>query len=253
MRMGHRVSSIRPRAAGKLAILILLILCLLSPALAEEKICAYYNPKTPPPYPPKHAASGDDYFTDAIFIGDSVMECVQMYNLFPSADIVCKSGITSVDVDWRIFRITEWDEPRNIYEMIEYYGAVKIYILLGGNSLDNVTSNEALRDYREMIEEMIRRFPNALIYIITPPSMTKKAFEAKNIGALRYTNFRNGLLKIAEEYKLYALDFYSLIADEDGYMIDIYDGGDGGHPSKRGLKMLENLVRTHTVEYVPPQ
>ena len=240
------------RSAGRLMAASLLMLSLFCSALAET-IPAFYNPQNPPPFAAKHAASGDDYFTDAVFIGDSMMECVEMYGFFPSAHIVCKSGITSVDAKWRIFHITEWDQPRNIYEMFEYYGSTKIYIWLGSNSLDNVTSDEALRDYRGMIEEMIRRFPRALIYVITPPSLTKKAMQAKKLGPLRYYNFRNGLLKIADEYKLYFLDYYAQVVNDEGYLIDQYDGGDGGHPSKRGLLLLENLVRTHTVEYPAAQ
>ena len=235
--------------AGKTAALMLLILAMVCPALADETPKAFCDPQNPPPYANRHAAAGDDYFADAVMIGDSMMECVVMYNLFPTAHIICKSGITSVDAEWRIFRINEWDEPRNIYEMTEYYDHAKIYIFLGANSLDVTTSAEALADYRVMIEEMIRRFPESLIYIITPPSITKKAMQAKNLGPLRYYYFRNGLLEIAQEYNLYYLDYYSLIVDDEGYMIDLYDGGDGGHPSKRGLKVLENLMRTHTVDY----
>ena len=240
------------RTVGRLSAVSLLILSLFCSALAET-VPAFYNPQNPPPYAAYHAASGDDYFTDAVFIGDSMMECVEMYGFFPSAKIVCKSGITSVDANWRIFHITQWDQPRNIYEMIEYYGSTKIYIWLGSNSLDNVTSDEALRDYRGMIEEMIQCFPNALIYVITPPSLTKKAMQAKKLGVLRYYNFRKGLLKIAEEYKLYFLDYYAQVVNDEGYLIDIYDGGDGGHPSRRGVKVLENLVRTHTVEFPAAQ
>ena len=238
--------------AGRLAALSLLLLSLLTSALGESKLTAYCNPQVPPPFPQKHAASGDDYFTDAIFLGDSMMECVQMYNLFPSAKIVCKSGFSSSNAEWRIFRINEWDEPRNFYEMVEYYQSNKIYIWLGANSLDNKTSGESLRDYRVMIEEMVRRFPTAYIYIIPPPSVTKKAMASMNLGPLRYYNFRNGLMEIAQEYNLYFLDFYALTVDAEGYLIDIYDGGDGGHPSKRGLKVLENLVRAYTVEYPAP-
>ncbi len=235
--------------AGRLAILVPLLLILLASALGEGAPTAYFNPRVPPPIPAKHDPSGDDYFTDAIFIGDSMMECVQMYNLFPSAKIVCRSGISSADANWRIFRINEWDEPRNIYEMIEYYESNKIYIFLGANSLDVKTSAEALRDYRVMIDDMVRRFPTCYIYIIPPPSVTKKAMDTMKLGPLRYRNFRDGLMEISQDYKLYFLDYYALIVNEEGYMIDIYDGGDGGHPSKRGLKVLENLVRTHTVEY----
>ena len=240
------------RFAGRLAVLALLLLSLLTSALGEGNLTAYYNPQVPPPIPSKHAASGDDYFTDAIFIGDSMMECVQMYNLFPSAQIVCKSGFSSSNAEWRIFHIYEWDEPRNFYEMIEYYESNKIYIWLGANSLDNKTSGESLQDYRVMIEEMVRRFPKAYIYIIPPPSVTKKAMASMNLGPLRYSNFRDGLIEIAQDYGLYFLDFYALVVDAEGYMIDIYDGGDGGHPSKRALKLLENLVRTCTVEYPAP-
>ena len=234
----------------KRLIALLAVVCLLPCiGLAEEAVpVAYSLPDAPPPFAPAHEPTGDDYFADAVFIGDSMMECVEMYDLFPTANIICRSGISSADANWRIFRVRGQEEPMNIYEMTEYYPHAKIYVMLGANSLDIKRSDEALADYRVMIDDMIRRFPDSLIFVISPPPPTKKAMKTLNLGPLRWVNFRDGLLELIRERGLYFLDYYALMADDEGYMIDRYDGGDGAHPSKSGLQLMENLVRTHTLE-----
>jgi predicted dehydrogenase len=55
------------------------------------------------------------------------------------------------------------------------------------------------------------------------------------------------LYRLAEEKQLYFLDAFMLLADEDGYLKENYAGPDGFHLRLEGSKLIEELVRTHTV------
>ena len=231
-------------------ILAVLLLAMAAPALAQEDaVCGYYNPQVPPPLPAVHEATGDEYFADAVLVGDSIMESLEMYDLFPTANIVCRSGISPRDANWRLFPVRGVDHLLNLYEMVAYYNPAKIYILLGGNSLDNMNSADSLAIYEKMLDEMIRRFPSCLIYVIAPPSQVMKALIDQGIPAGRYRNFRDGLLEMAEAKHVYFIDYFAPMVDQNGCMLEKYDSGDGAHPTKGGLQVLENLIRTQTVAY----
>ena len=89
---------------------------------------------------------------------------------------------------------------------------------------------------------------DSIIYVIAPPPGTEKTMQEKMILPHRFSDFRDGLLAMAAERNLYFLDFYALIIDEEGYMMRNYECGDGLHPNPFGYELLEQLIRTHTVD-----
>ena len=228
---------------------MLLVLLLLPSACAAEGMTAYCNPQTPPPVPAEHEAAGDDYFTDAVFIGDSMMDDVEMLDLFPTANFVCQVGMSLSSVNYKYFRIKGSDEHLTVFEAAQNCPHNKIYILLGGNSLDHRPLKTCMQEYADVMDQFIGYFPDSLIYIIAPPPGTEKAMQEKQLEARRFRDFRDFLLTLAEEKHLYFLDFYSLLLDDQGFMDWRYDCGDGQHPHRGGYVLMENLIRTHTVDY----
>lgn len=223
------------RAAGRIVSLLVVLLMLCPAALAAS------------PVPEAHEPSSDIYFNDAVMIGDSIMDDVEMFDLFPSANFVTKIGISPLSAARREFRYRGSREYQTLYDVVEKYPHKKIYILLGSNSLDNKPSDQAYADYVPMVDTFQERFPDSLIYLIVPPSMTQRELERLQISPKRFANFRDMLAALAEERGLYIIDFYSLLLNEKGYLPAHYDCGDGIHPNLEGLKLLENEIRTRTV------
>ena len=208
---------------------------------------AYCNPSVPPPFPAAHAPEVDEYFADAVFIGDSSMDDVEMYNLFPTGNFVTKVGISPLSASRREFRYAGSRELESMFDVVAKYPHKKIYILLGANSLDNKPSDQAMADYQTMMETFLERFPDSIFYLIVPTAMTQRVLEHLFISPKRFANFRDMLISFAEERQCYIIDFYSLLLNEKGYLPGKYDCGDGVHPNYDGLKLLENEIRTHTV------
>ena len=153
MRQRPVLSGFKPRAvfAGRLIICLALLLCLAVPACAEESV-ARSNPKVPTPFPPEHEAVGDEYFEDAVFIGDSIMENIEMLDLFPTANFVTLVGMSPISMDKKLLHLQN-DSHNYVtaYDVIEQYPHKKIFILLGSNALDHKTCEGTLNDYRVMI------------------------------------------------------------------------------------------------------
>ena len=224
-----------------------MLLCLAVSACAEEST-AWFNPQVPPPYPPEHEPAGDEYFEDAVFLGDSIMENIEMLDLFPTANFVTLIGMSPISMDKKLFVLKKEDRWVTAYDMINQYPHRKIFILLGSNALDHKTYKSTLDDYRVMMERMIQEYPDTVFYVLCPTSPNRARIKKDRLDVQRYWKFREGLLALAEEKKLYFLDAFTLLADEEGYLKEELAAPDGFHLKLEGSKLIEELVRTHTVD-----
>ncbi|MBE5811050.1 MAG: hypothetical protein E7318_08985 [Clostridiales bacterium] len=234
-------------------ILAALMLLLGGTAFAEDEtpaLKAFYNPEFLPPLVEAHDPAGDEYFTDAVFIGDSMMERMEMLGGFPTANFVWQVGMSPASVGRKQFRVKGTNARLTTYEKAAEYNPKKIYIMLGANGLDNYATSYIVADYERLADAVITNFPDALIYVIAPPPMSYKRMHGEYvIPTKRYSNFAEELRLLAERRNFYYLDLYHVLADEKGYLPGKFDAGDGYHLSRNACDELENLVRRHTVPY----
>ena len=247
MRQRPVLSGFQPQSglAGRV-IICLLLLCLAVSACAEES-AAWFNPQVPPPFPPEHESVGDEYFEDALFLGDSIMENIEMLDLFPTANFVTLIGMSPISMDKKLFVLKKEDRWVTAYDMINQYPHRKIYILLGSNALDHKSYKGTLNDYRVMMDRMIQEYPDTVFYVLCPTSPNRARVRKDRLDIQRYWKFREGLLELAGEKQLYFLDAFTLLADEEGYLKEELAAPDGFHLKLEGSKLIEELVRTHTV------
>ena len=221
-------------------------MCLAVSACAEES-AAWFNPQVPPPFPPEHEPVGDEYFEDALFLGDSIMENIEMLDLFPTANFVTLIGMSPISMDKKLFVRKQDDRWVTAYDMINQYPHRKIFILLGSNALDHKSYKDTLKDYRVMMDRMIQEYPDTVFYVLCPTSPNRARVRKDRLDIQRYWKFREGLLELAGEKQLYFLDAFTLLADEEGYLKEELAAPDGFHLKLEGSKLIEELVRTHTV------
>ena len=182
-----------------------------------------------------------------MFLGDSIMENIEMLDLFPTANFVTLIGMSPISMDKKLFVLKKEDRWVTAYDMINQYPHKKIFILLGSNALDHKTCEGTLNDYRVMMERMIQEYPDTVFYVLCPTSPNRARVRKDRLDIQRYWKFREGLLELAEEKQLYFLDAFTLLADKDGYLREDLAAPDGFHLKLEGSKLIEELVRTHTV------
>ena len=223
---------------------------LLIPAAGAEDKQAYFNPACPPPFAPEHEPYSDDYFSDAVFIGDSLMEYMELYELLPTAGYVWQIGMSPMSVGRKQFRAAGSEEKITTYDQAALYRPTKIFVWLGANGLDIKASEPVLEDYEKMADDLIDRFPNALIYVISPTPMSRdRMAQEKYVVPGRYKKFEGLLRELAARRNFYYIDMYHMIADQDGYMPLNYSLGDGFHLNRTALTLLSDYIRTHAVPY----
>lgn len=185
---------------------------------------------------PASAAVGDDYFSDALFIGDSLTNGLYLYGDIRTAEYCYETSAATAG----IFSVTSLDS------MLRSKSYGKIYILLGINEVGG-SLERYLNNYRSLLRMVRAAQPDAVIYLQTllptNPSMTwsPSAFSVQNV-----TEKNRGLKRLAEEEGVYLLDLYSVYADEKGEMPAAYCR-DGVHPYEAYYKNWCDYLRTHTV------
>ncbi|MBQ4074162.1 MAG: hypothetical protein IJD39_03035 [Clostridia bacterium] len=235
-------------------ILVMLLMLVMSSAcsaegIAGEELKAYCNMAFPPPVVQPHEPTGDEYFADAVLIGDSLMEYVEMYEELPSANYVWRIGMSPASVGRRQFRVKGTNERLTTYEQAALYHPKKVYVMLGSNGLDGFAISYVMADYEKMADDLIRYFPDAMIYVIAPPPMSQKQMRERHAPVSRYVEFAGQLKELAERRQFYFLNLYELLVDEEGCLPRKYDAGDGFHLTKRAYSILVDLIRRNTVPY----
>ena len=121
---------------------------------------------------PENGRVSDDYFRDALFIGDSVTQGFAWYPEYRDWMRVCAyKGVNPQSILQNYVgqradgtKIEMWDEI-NVQQDV-----ANIYILLGANALLQQTDDGFLKFYGELLDKLRVRFPDTPIYVqsITP-------------------------------------------------------------------------------------
>ena len=233
--------------------MILLLLGLLPGAFAGEARSRAFRPEGyQDTVPPEHAPCADSYFSDAVFVGDSMTASLESLDLFPEAEFIWNKGMSIASTKHRQFKQAGKSQKATAFEMVESCAPKKIFIFLGSNTLDVVKSTPALNDYQAMLDSMIATAPEALIYAISPPPMTSGRFKKETTSGAnpkRYQLFEEGLREICEERGVYYIDLYHMVTDENGYMKRDCSAGDGYHLNADTSTALADYIKCHTVPY----
>ena len=199
---------------------------------------------------PENGRVCDDYFRDALFIGDSLSQGFALYA--PTRDVatVCAYKSTSPNQVLQNFvgqrpdgsRIEMWDD-------IKVQSPSNIYVLYGTNALISQSDEAFLKYYSDLLDKLRERFAGVPIYVqsITPTTAEQgvKQPPLEN-GHIRLIN--NAIAKLAVSKGLYYLDAQEALADADGNLRGDYVGTyDGIHMNPTGYAAWADYILTHTV------
>jgi len=137
----------------------------------------------------------------------------------------------------------------NAYDTIINSNPLRVYILLGANSL--VRAEDAAEDgflaYYGQLLDLFRQDlgPDVKIYVqsVTPvrPGITQPGLTRD-----RLMRVNNKLAALALEKGCYFLNIYDALADEEGNLREDYAAADGVHLNQQAYQMLSYYLSTHT-------
>lgn len=201
----------------------------------------------------------DEYFKDAVFVGDSIMLGFRNYAMKRQEDAFL-SGLQFLAAGSFSANNSLWDlgnkesvhpvykgEPRYVWDSISMMGCKKVFIMLGMNDL-NVTGLEGTWEkYEELLGKIEESSPGVEIHIM---SMTY-ILHGKEVGKLENNTIReyNDMLReMARENGLGFINIADALADENGDLAAEYCSDEFAHQNAEAYDVWVSELRSYAKE-----
>lgn len=201
-----------------------------------------------PEVPLSFCEVSDDYFDDAVFIGDSRVVSLYEYSDWKEATYYCSSGMTLggvfkdptgrwKDGNWKV----------NIADALQQKQYKKVYIMLGINDMGVGDLDYFMNHYTDMVNQIHEWQPDAIIYIMSIMNVSAERNaqgDYINNEAIRVRNER--LKELDNGRDTFYLDINSAVCDENGCLNAEYTF-DGVHLYAQYVPLWTDYLKTHAI------
>lgn len=191
----------------------------------------------------------DDYFTDALFLGDS--RTVGMYEYGELEDIAtfyASTGLTIYKLfDAKIVELPGQKEKITVEEALQHQSFRKIYIMVGINEMGRGTVESFAETYAAAVEHLQELQPEAVIYIQAILKVsTARSNQGDYINNEGIAARNEALSQLADGRRVFYLDPNPVVCDEDGGMIQEYTF-DGVHLKAKYTSLWKEFLKDNAV------
>lgn len=199
---------------------------------------------------PVYVTVEDDYFADAVFIGDS--RTVGMYeygDLENISTFYASTGLTVYKMfDSAIVKVPGQKRKITVEEALQQNSFTKIYLMIGINEMGTGTVETFIEKYKEVLTHLQELQPDAIIYIQAIMKVTTERSEQGDYINNEGIVARNEELeKLADNRKIFYLDVNPLICDETGGMEKSYTF-DGVHLKAQYIQIWKDFLKQHAIQ-----
>lgn len=201
-----------------------------------------------PEVPLSFCEVSDDYFDDAVFIGDSRVVSLYEYSDWKEATYYCSSGMTLggvfkdptgrwKDGNWKV----------NIADALQQKQYKKVYIMLGINDMGVGDLDYFMNHYTDMVNQIHEWQPDSIIYIMSIMNVSAERNaqgDYINNEAIRVRNER--LKELDNGRDTFYLDINSVVCDENGCLNAEYTF-DGVHLYAQYVPLWTDYLKTHAI------
>ena len=215
---------------------------ILVPSLRSSVVTRGYVGSTAP----LRSAAGNEFFDDACFIGNSLVDGLSYYSELDTASFYSTTGMTVLSAASKY----GFYSPAGTYETAVGAAAAgnysKVYIELGINEI-GLEVWKFIAYYTQIIDTLQSSLPDCDIYILSlTPVNTKR--DSGGVYSMANVNAYNEALKVlAVDKGCYYLDCVTTMVDETGFLSN-GDTWDGVHFYEHKYLEWEEIIRTHYVD-----
>ena len=183
----------------------------------------------------------EDYFDDALFIGDSRTVGLRDYtDLAEHADFYCETSLT-------IYKVLEesFKGKGTILEALSKKNYGKIYLMVGINELGRGTTEDFMAKYTEVVDTLHELCPDAkimiqgIMHVSEKKSSSDAIFNNSNINARN-----NAIATLADNVHFFYIDMNEAVCDENGNLNAEYT-----HDQIHLLGMYNDLWKQFLMEH----
>ena len=178
------------------------------------------------PKPKEFVEVGDDYFADALFVGDSRTVGLRDYGHIENASFFASVGLTVYDMwDKTIPAKLAPEEPEaepvteqmTLEEVLASRHFGKIYFQIGINEMGTGTVDTFMKKYEEAVQRFQELQPDAIIYVEAIMKVGKEKSETDPIfNNAGITERNDRIAQLADGQKIFYIDMNEVVCDEEG-------------------------------------
>ena len=189
-----------------------------------------------------------NYLDDAVFIGDSRTDTLNLYAGWDNATFYCKTG-TNI---WAILDDLAATDPKSgetisIDEGLQKNKFGKVYIMLGVNELGTGTAETYYQQFKKVVDRIKELQPDAIIFVESIIHVADFADDEGGYVNNKAINERNSWLKkLADNEKVFYIDANEVLDDEDGALHSDWTF-DGIHLKAENIKPWKQYILAHGV------
>lgn len=189
----------------------------------------------------------DDYFADAVFIGDSrTVGMFEYGGLEEISTFYASKGLTI----YKMFDSAVAPSPEGkitVEEALQANQFAKIYLMIGINEMGTGTLEGFLEKYAEAVAHLQELQPEAIIYLQGIMKVTsQRSAQGDYINNEGIEARNEGIAKLADNEKVFYLDVNPMICDETGGMDPEYTY-DGVHLKGKHIQIWKDYLKTHAI------
>ncbi len=163
----------------------------------------------------------EDYFADACFIGDSRTVGISQYAGIENATFLCKTSLTIYDYEKP--KLTFNEEKMSVKDILTENQFAKIYLMVGINECGTGTPETFFERYREVVNDIRKLQPNALIFIQGNLFVTQSKSEESDSINNENIAARNALIAtLANQKDIFYIDINESNLCDEGALISDY-------------------------------
>ncbi len=187
---------------------------------------------------------GDDFFADAAFFGNSLVEGLRYFGGLEQGSFFAATSASVVNVDATLSTCLESGEEATLIGALTERQYGKIYILLGINEI-GFEPDYFAELYGAMLERIRLSEPDADIYIMSLTPVTEKmSGESEFFNMERVVLYNEALFNLALEKQCYFVDLCQALAGDDGFLPE-EESTDGIHLTREKYPQWAEYLRTH--------
>lgn len=192
----------------------------------------------------------EDYFDDALFIGDSRTVGLWEYGgIEERADFYAQTSLTIYNILTKPFIELEGEEEKLTVEQAltkKQFG--KIYLMVGINELGTGDVDYFMDEYRKVIGRIRQLQPDAVLFIEGIMRVADKKDKEDAIFNNTNINARNeAIAKLANNETIFYIDVNDVVCDENGALIETYTT-DSVHLKAAYYKIWKQFLMENGIE-----
>lgn len=201
------------------------------------------------PWVPVFQTVEDDYFNDAVFIGDS--RTVGMYeysSLKETSTFYASTGLSVHKLfTAKIVEVPGQHGKITVEQALSEKQFSKVYFMIGINEMGTGTVESFLEKYAESVRRMRELQPDAIIYL----QGIMQVSESRSAQGDHITNeaiaIRNeGIKELADDETIFYLEVNEAVCDENGALCAEYTG-DGVHLKAQYVDLWKEYLKNHAI------